>query len=123
MLIVIYYWRLKILWQGKWTHVFSNFWQKSKVFYGKKLRFLKTKKVQGYVWNPLNCEQNQSHFEELKTKQKQEQKEFTQRLLHDLDLEKSQNVDKKAKNVDKKFLSVDSVQDEPAPAHTHDPIR
>ena len=69
------------------------------------------------------CEQHQSHFEELKTKQKQEQKEFTQRLLHDLDLEKSQKIDKKAKNVDKKFLSVDSVQDEPAPAHTHDPIR
>ena len=71
----------------------------------------------------MNCEQHQSHFEELKTKQKQEQKKFTQRLLHDLDLEKSQKVDKKAKNADKKFLSVDSVQNEPAPAHTHDPIR
>ena len=57
----------------------------------------------------------------MKSKQKHEQKQFTERLLHDLDLEKSQRIDKKA-NLDKKFLNVDQVQDVPVPSHTHDPI-
>ena len=72
----------------------------------------------------MNCKQqkqqeSKSHFEELKSQQKQEQTKFTQRLLEDLDQEKNK-VEEKS-NVDKKFLNVDMVQDDPVPSYTHDP--
>lgn len=58
----------------------------------------------------------QSHFEELKQKQKQEQSKFHQRLIDELEIEKGKN------NSSRKFLNADSVQDEPVPSHTYDPI-
>ena len=47
----------------------------------------------------MNCKQqkqqeSKSHFEELKSQQKQEQTKFTQRLLEDLDQEKNKVEEK-----------------------------
>ena len=66
-------------------------------------------------------QQSKSHFEELKSQQKQEQTKFTHRLLHDLDQEKSK-VEKNKSYVDKKIVNADSVQNQPVSTYTHDPI-
>ena len=60
-----------------------------------------------------------NHFEELKSKQKQEQTKFFQKLMSEL------QVDQKPTNVntDKKFYNVDAIQDEPVLSHTYDPIK
>ena len=85
------------------------------------------KRIQGCLENETHFfvnssqqQQSQSHFEELKSKQKQEQTKFTQRLLHDLELD--HNKINNTPNLDKKFLNVDMIQDSPVPSHTHDPI-
>jgi hypothetical protein len=65
--------------------------------------------------------QENHHFEDLKSKQKHDQGKFHRKLMEELEVEHSKCL-KKSVNIDKKFASIDSIQDDPAQAHTYDPL-